>query len=310
MKKHNYRIDINGTVKEEKGKRFEYSFGHTKNIVLLINGNKVSIIFSIYPKYDFDSIDEKKIFKDCIKKALLTGVLLNGKELIINKLFCTIDDQKEQIGAPTVYSMLNGGNINNIIQLKERECILDKLLSMPLSKEDNKLACVISLLISESKEYLQEKFMYLWMSFNSFYNEKCKIDNYEKRKEWKRISHLINYYGYGDEILEEGNQIIESMYHVINNWDNTPISEFSINEKLKNNIEELLKNNNYEGKLSAYGYLLGDFSYRLRCKYFHGNKASNIYCFGDEFNLNAIKISIESLKSFLYDHIVDVFNGS
>ena len=75
---------------------------------------------------------------------------------------------------------------------------------------------------------------------------------------------------------------------------------------MSENNRILLEKN--QSELELFGYLLGDYAYRIRCKYFHGERAIKIISFEGDYEIRIIKLAISVIESFMFEHLIDMLN--
>ena len=321
MSKHLHRIIIN---KEKKyTKKYIYNFGNTKDICIKLAKDYISIEVELTKIYGNDSVlsNNNHLFADAIKKALLLYLINYSENINIKYMNIYVDNESDSFldnidGCVLPISSLIVGKLYTPFINKFNNNEIKGILSQTKSSSDSRLASLMALIISKSKSYEAERFIYLWMAFNGMYGYFSKlIDETQGERigsDFKQIMAMQVLLGIGcDRIKErtEKKRIPNEIISIIRHYDNISITRESLengkDKDLANKILDKLFNINSKKKynLSAYGYLLTQFSYYFRCKYIHASKPMSLFSYNEDVELKCLKIINNLLEKFIEDNL-------
>lgn len=308
MKKYFYTIIINEEINKPK-KVYLYNYGRTKDIELSFVRQKGVINFCLSKKYCNKEYKKSSIIRDACKKIAFAHLLFYGEPLKIDRVYIFDGKNTYESNDFKIYSLVSSKiSESKIKEIDNLDVIINNLLNTTFSNENSNMSCITSLLMSEAKNNYQEKFMYLWMTFNSFYKRIIEIDNKNITKDNKQISYILQKYKFGESISKdqkERKEIANKIYGIIDFWDENTLDEKISTTKFGIEISNILKQINLD--MTPYSYLLTDFSYYLRCAYFHGNKPTKLLVYEDEKDILMLRVSIGVLQDFIYKHIEEIF---
>ena len=317
MKKHIHSITINKIGR--KFTKLVYNYGSTKNIELVLSKEGFSIT-AYLTKVVADInvlIVDSDLFRDGIRKALLLYLMTYSKGLKIVSITTTIDEEMiiESIGndtQPPIYSMISNELVHSVPDSFLTKSLVDKLLNMPKSQYDKRIASLFSFLCSKSKEFESERFIYLWTTFNGMYSWVsdyiAKSNNVVKyRRENKQLQGFLQYLEVGKDTIDEDNRsrLAHNVITILNEVDvNTADSAFFKSGEIDSRIQNLLRNSKGEAyNLTAYGYMLTQLSYYYRCKIVHGSKPIFLFAYADDRDLHGLQIINNLLEEFITEHL-------
>ena len=267
--------------------------------------------------YEINNILKRNLFKDSLKKILLFHVVFYGKPLKLKSILVSKDDNDSlKVEIPNVYYMFENANFKKMSNLKSRELILQKLSKQSYNDVNPCKTSLLALVTAESKNNNTEKFLYLWIAFNAFYNQMAQVNKKQRNSERAKISSVLSRYGYGTNIFgkESGNSALNRMNGIISKWDSEYNLEDEHNAEFCYSVMEMIRTVNEksseknQSELELFGYLLGDYAYRIRCKYFHGERAIKIISFEGDYEIRIIKLAISVIESFMFEHLIDMLN--
>ena len=313
MPKIRHSLTIN-TIGTEFNK-FVYDFGQTKGVELIIAETGIQITAELTKS--FDPIEmlcgDSYLFADGINKALLLYLIRFSKTLKIDALTLRIDNEEEiillgQNADPPIYSMINGTLHRPIPAEFSGEVITDQLLKMTKSKYDKRIAALFALLLSKSKIYETERFIYLWTSLNGMYSwisdfvaEANGVEKY--RKEYKQIIAFQQFIDVGSGTIAEKDKapIAHRVVSILGNISNQRVSKADIEStELSQEISTaLITASGEKYNLTAYGYILTQLSYYFRCKIVHGSRPVLLFAHADNKELHALKVINDLLEEFI-----------
>lgn len=283
----NNKIVINGNKKYTH--KYTYKFGNTNDISIELSKDSLCITAELTKIYDKNEMISQGcyLFPDAIKKALTLHLILFSKNVTIKTMTVQIDDESavvvdtRQGHTPPIFSMVDKELYNQIIEKWSAEEI-EGFLGLTKSSDDSRLAALNAFIISKSKVFETERFIYLWTAFNGMYNYYAKvvsdIKGVKYKKEWKKIEFMLKLIDGGTTLISDKDKSVIG-YKVVAKVDknyNGDISNSSLNDKYKvlaQEIVELLINsdNSTPYDITPYGYLLMQFSYFFRCNIIHGD---------------------------------------
>lgn len=313
MPKIRHSLTIN-TIGTEFNK-FAYDFGQTKGVELIIAETGIQITAELTKSFDPLEMlcGDSYLFADGINKALLLYLIRFSRTLKIDALTLRIDNEEEiillgQNADPPIYSMINGTLHRPIPAEFLGDAITDQLLKTTKSKYDKRIAALFALLLSKSKRYETERFIYLWTSLNGMYSWISEIvaeaNGVEKyRKEYKQIIAFQQFIDVGSCTIAEKDKapIAHKVVSILRNISNQRVSKADIEStELSQQISAALINTSGEKyNLTAYGYILTQLSYYFRCKIVHGSRPVLLFAHADNKELHALKVINDLLEEFI-----------
>lgn len=309
--KNNCKIQIFAKSSGSEANNKPHNFSLKYNIQLNITFDSIEI--------DFHAVDEKNIdkifYKPAIQIALDKSFLLYT--LICNKPFKQDDAKKFKVilnGKETkvddvfpVYTMLEG--VNN---LHFSDKALNSLAAIKKSDNDSRYPALTNFLLSKTKKYESERFMFLWMSMNGLYSKYRKFMNISYTDEATDISNFARFKGFNgvnfsrEEKNAVFNWIKEYLYVLILENENISFSKDSENENIRQTISDYVFSKTGKRE-DGYCYLLFHFCYSMRCKYFHSEKSLPIYELRQDSNWKLLKHLNDMLSDFLQEELSRVF---
>lgn len=322
-KKHIHKIVINAKKKYQY--QYSYDFGSTKGVQIELSKSSICITAELTKMYDKNEMLSQGcyLFPDAIKKALTLHLILFSENIEIKTMTVHIDDDSDVVintemgHIPPVYSMIKKQLYHNIISKWNKDEI-SGFLKLTKSSNDNRLAALNAFIISKSKQFETDRFIYLWTAFNGMYNYFAKqILNDKKAGDTKKIKYIQKFYDLGNEEIKDTKE----------NKDKTKIAENIIalichncnfeykitREELKKGrysylnkfIQEQLFNTNTKKTydVTAYGYLLTQFSYYFRCNILHGDEPYALFSYAEERDIKCLRFINELLDEFIEENL-------
>lgn len=287
-KKNEIIIQINECTKGYIEKEFTYN-KILFNCIFYENGLKIN--FKTVKKTDIERILYLIYVKEVIKKCILLYYCINKK--IINCDYVNISLCKENKEIENKKINYKIKSIVRIIPNFDYTKIIEELLEKTRSKYSKKIIAWQHYAMALSKNDTFEKFSYLWMSFNAFYNQFVKT-----REKFKLLEVLRKYY--------EINNVLGK------NERDKFFAKFNSSVEIEKQIEYIInKFPRYTGmdQKKLEGFKLIEMSYYLRCNYFHGNKSIPLVILKDDDEINKLNWCTQNLEAFLNQHIFDTVTG-
>ena len=250
---------------------FTYQFGNTKNVMIRVSYNAVSISARLSNQYDAHEMSSNNcyLFPDAIRKALLVHILLYSKNISIKTISVRIDEKEDLIEVSDKskpYSLISTGVLERRIpSIWNDPSIIQNILKQTQSNADSRMAALYAYVCSKDKQFETERFMYLWMAFNGLYGSLSKLIskqmNQAIKREYKQIIHMLQFLSIGNETIKEedksriAHEVIALLikHGPILRSDFMRTEENSISNQI---IGALFKQNGDPYDLTAYGYVL------------------------------------------------------
>lgn len=316
-----------------KSVSYFYNYRNTKNIELQINKNYNAIIqANMTKKYKpYSNFTESDLFKDSLRKAFTIYLLVCNKNLNENDIRLEVFENTKNIQNKLdsekinikIYSIINDDLKYQVNDNWEKNKI-ENLLEIKKSNIDFREIALINFLISKNKKYPLERFFSLWMSFNGMYNYLNGFIQKKKIPESEKITNLQQFLGYkpgkvnqiiSTKLSSKIKPIISKYYtgkltkkklenkeykelariieETIKNFSNDlKVTDKITNEQLENAKKQLIN-------LTAYTYLLTQFTYNFRCEYFHASKHLSIISLNTDNEIKYLRAMNDLLEDFI-----------
>ncbi len=308
-----YQLIVNGGTNYKQFPK-TYDYRMTKNIGLAVGKNKGTVNFSVAKDYrkNPQSTYLNDLMRDGIQRLALAHLLLFEEPIDIKTVVLRVIAPEGKIdsldfsNSMRMYSLISR-KLNRHISaaIKDREVIANAITTRK-SASPAPIVALYAYLYSKTKEYEFEKFMYLWMALIGFSKALYAIAHNREKEILEKVAYKYNL---GKELLNLKNRpgAGKKMMLIIhkNTVEVQSRDQLSVNEKLMSEIHNLLQENSLDGKLSAYGYCLLDFSYFLRCNYFHANEPIPLNVFDNDMVLSSVRLANSLIEEFLDEHITD-----
>lgn len=340
---HLYTITIN----QKPGDRapFEYEYDSARFTLTTASG-KARVSFRRGPLYDHSDfvspqssrrVNAPNDFQDAMRKMHLMHIMKHNASLTVNRITISIDGE-EQIYThkhnhfPFLHAMLNCDDLDLPDSWRDPQ-FWDAVFNSNKTDaaSDRRFVCLYSFLAGVSKTYEIEEFTCLWTAVNALYgylvgcyNAQAKTRGHKtigERSEGPSIGALLRALDMGDKrpTREESdnhrplNGAMRSFLHAVP-ADDLPGLYAQLRDHRADRDwipqgplgEHLRKCMSYTG-MSAYGYLLIEYAYYLRCNYLHGSKTTTLFCAYNDPELDAFRAMNLFLGEFLKEMIPEIF---
>lgn len=309
--KYKYELIINADIK--KSEIFEYAYSQTKSILLRCLKGKAKLEFKLTKDYsnNIDNSYLNSLVQDGIKRIALVHLISFNQPIDIKSVWISINDGNEELLDADITerfvlnSMINCSLVEPLPDSLRKKDFIASVISVSKSDYGSNMASLFAYLISKQQRYDMQKFLYTWISFNGFYKAM-----YPKLNDKTGIEAIVRKYGYGTEISSSNNRskIGKSIMLYLNGLDKIDYKELQNSDSQI--AKEITKRLLYDDKkldISAYGYLMTDFAYYLRCTLFHANKPVLLFSFEGDMELKAIRIAQHLLDGFITEHLSELF---
>ena len=313
---YTYRLTINKSL--AKGV-FTFNYGPTKNIAINISKHAASIEKDLKKDYRDDLMGSYiiSLLKEGMKRSALFHLLMYQEPikvkkvvldvLVSGKVESTFDLTEEMV----LYSLINKKLERPISKEWNDKKVLQNILQFMKSTDDmaRQISAIYAYLYSKTKRYETERFSYLWMSMNGLYASLYPLNRPNDTEEMKA---LLKRFHLGEEMFFTAERAEKGLKAMLKLKDvEEPVTRGSLmngkHQELADNIKSLLTREGKALNLTPYGYLLTDFSYYLRCKFFHANRPMELFSFQSDMELKAIRIANGLLEEFLDENLVMLF---
>lgn len=244
---------------------------------------------------------------------------------------------------PFLYSMLTASDLKLPEQWRD-ENFLTEVLTRPKSSADDdaRFACLFSFLAGAGKRYEIEKFTCYWTAMNAHYNylyscyrAKCPPNDKKplRGSDSDCIGALMRVLGCGERMSSqrernethkglfgamkvclqnysagELEQLYRELYEVRTEPGYVPDKGSVMRDDLREHLEKCLnRDEKRKPTLSAWGFLLLEYAYHMRCKYFHGNKATILFTGFNDREIAAFRCLNVFLGNYLREAIPGMF---
>ena len=297
---------------------YSYNYGNTKDIKLAISKKGVSIEAMLSKRLTKEEMlaSDGYLFPDALKKALLIYLIKYSKSLTIKTLLVQIDETFYQIEEiPKIYSLIEGElNLKMHVGWRNEKVIQD-ILWFTKSTSRQRMASLYALLTAKSKRFEIEKFMYLWIAFNGMYGYLSQLKEKGKWYEWQELIFFQKFNGWGKRSFED-NKIKFKLYHetkaLLKCYASDITKKFFNTEngvELDYKIQQMFFSvTNEVSDLSAYGFLITQFAYWLRCELFHANRPTMFFLFDEDMDLKYLRQINSLLEEYLDENLYKWFD--
>ena len=325
---HLYSGKITGSVKPLK-----YNYSRTNGIELRVTRGGFSIDVKRSVTKDASSLLRDSLFRDAIKKAVVIQLIKYGfytdADLYagINGKVTCLYDSKVDASRKLIYSLC-GRKLQRPMTQPWTDDSLQRVLYSTKSKANRLDAALDALLMAKSKYYETERFIYLWMAINGLYGlvaefafEYMRSKNEQNwiKKEFGKIKFFAMILGYPYRGIFNGTEddSVKELELLLTGIDNDKVDDFinaiKINDKNNRFVEGI--HNVFEkagveiGKMHPYVAMLLFMPYKVRCKYFHAEKAVPLICFEEEQPLLVLRVLNRAMEDYLDDNLNKWFDS-
>ena len=223
----------------------------------------------------------------------------------------TVYDIKE---FPRVYSMVEGSLYSRMSSGWNNEKIIQDILWLTKTTSKQRMASLCALLIAKSKQFESEKFMYLWMAFNGMYGYLSQLKEKGKWCEWQEIVVFQEFNGWGRKSFSDKVKIklYQETKAILNEYDSHITRAFFNTDEgiaLDCKIRQMFFGaTNEKSDLSAYGFLMTQFAYWLRCELFHANRPTMFFALETDKDLKYLRQINSLMEEYLDENLYKWFD--
>ena len=311
-----YELVIN---RRGKGNEYYFSYGSTRNIILSVTKSGTLISVQMTKDYSADPEQGKflDLLKEGIKRAALVYLLQYQKPLHITSTTLTVlkNQQKTDIKLPdsmAFYQMFDKKLSRPISDQWKSPEVLQRILEY--QKSGNELSRLMSALyaylFSKTKNKETERFTYLWIAMNGFFQTRYPE---AVRNDRLQLKLFVNDYELGKEAATAKiRDDVGKLAALELNKIEEPVTRESFKEERLKPFSNLIqiKIDKYGKKdfdTTPYGFMLTDFPYYLRCNLFHANRPIELFSFENDWELKSLRIVNGLLEEFLDQNLSSLF---
>ncbi len=314
--KHEYVITLNAG--DYHTKPVVYDYGRNKGLELYVSSKGVQIRFETRRLKEEKALVEyaDKLLQDAIRKSLVLYALHTGCPMDIGVMLISVDNAQPVICMPSleqnspIYSMLREF-LHPIHPIWDNHEIFTTLcrFTKTSEKNDSRVAALYSLLLSKTKHYEIERFIYMWMAVNGLYSYVAQQANLhmpltqkgkqrQLKSEEDKIRFLALYTGMRYDCFipsaKEKKLIREAeiRFSDMAVWTDESTRNTAVSEVANKVLEEELP-------MDEQAFLTLWLPYKLRCKYFHAEQPVPMICFRDEYLLRVIGKLNDVIETFI-----------
>lgn len=318
--KHSYIITFNKLSKHPK--TYTYNYSNTKNIKIKISSNAISININMGVLYTKEEMFSYKnhTFSDAIRKAMLLHIIIYSRNINVKMITIQTDDkiETEEFNNENmfpVHSLINYKLKRKLPKEIKKSSIINNILTKTKSDYDSRMSSLFALIYSKSKTYEVERFIYLWMAFNGMYGFFAQMvpkpTRQKKLQEWQQILALLKTINSQYNTIRNKKvktRIADKVKSIIKRYENRTINRKVLENNnpngLRSQIESILKQENEEEiNISAYGYILTQFSYHFRCKIIHAERTIPLFSYSNDSDIISLKVINNVLEEYIDENL-------
>lgn len=319
---------------ESNSRNLVYKYGNTSGIKISVAPLGYSVTVARCASKTPAEILKDNLFRDALRKVSRLQLVLYGK-LSNSPVYISIDgiehcltDNISAQNGSLIYSLC-GTTLQRKIDSEWNDDALQGILNTTKSNSRRIDAALDALLIAKSKVYEFEKFVYLWMAMNGIYGYSAEIGRMytagENEKRWlKKEFGQLKFFCMLNDLSYRGNYENGVENNLLNRIEELLTD---IEERSFNGIREALITNDLDnpfvsgindifsdaglnrGEMHPYAAILVFTSYRVRCKYFHAEKAIPLFCLENEHPIPILRFLNYILEDYLDNCIASWFDN-
>jgi len=318
---HNYKICSKCHV-AENAKSYNYDFGKMKKFTLRISLNAFCVEYSLQKMKKFEELIKSNEVSEAIRKIAFLHIFLFSKPIDLSEILLSIDEDSQKTQLIEDFKIVSDLN-RDFSSEWNTSILINKVLKTSKSdrEKDSRFSSISAFLIALSKKNEIERFQNLWISMNGLYSycskkikEIVEATCTGRIHECKQLSLFKFLYSFSSDInnnsLKNYEELKEKLAEYINYGHNTDYSiPKSVYEQKYKDINKMLETYLSQKKIdiTAYGCLIIDYAYKMRCELFHANKPIPIVLLKEDCELKILKLINGLLEAFLLENIPAAF---
>lgn len=334
MAKHTYTVTINRAPSAREP--YHYTYSRIACVMTAASG-AASVTFQTNPLYTAEDLVTFRVplVKDAMRKMHLLHAMRWESRLRVNTVTVTIDGDsqifdKSHPGFPFLHSMLMGSGRSLPPSWKTRE-FLEAVLARTKTDadSDHRFACLYSFLAAQGKQFAYEQFTCYWTAMNACYNHLARCFNAEAAKRGHKslgdhndgafIGALLRITDMGTEKTSQKKvKAHKSEYGAMKSYLNAVEDLAALHTELyahrtdkayvpEGPLGDHLRTCIKRTGMSAYGFILLDYAYYIRCNYLHGSKPTILFAAANDPELAAFRTLNLFLREFLKEILPQMF---
>lgn len=342
-RKHTYTITVN--QRPAMRDLYEYTYRRVPCAIATASGRAVITVRSTVEKTHDELMQDWDLVTDALRKAHLLHIMRHSQRLRVRTITASIDGVEKTYNAgspgfPFLYFMLPPMELDLPASWQDpafQQAVLDNTKSR--ISEDLNFACLYSFLAGIGKEFEIERFSCYWTAMNAYYHamtdrfnamSKDRSDNktLKENNDTASISALLRVLDCGSGLnsrkVRDDNaamyrdityafrrirdDVLPQLYRQLyeNKADRAYIPGVPLGDAP--NLADHLRTCLPIAGISAFGFLLLDYPYYMRCNYLHGNRATPLFASLRDPEVAAFRVLNLFLESFLKDAIPRMFS--
>lgn len=280
------------------------NIGQTKDVSISVAKDYlcVSANISSNPKLEDMLSTRSLVLSKALKRGMTVHILRYHTPISVKTYTCQAAQNSITINAdsknPKIYSMVSGKLLRKVSPAWSNKKYLHDFI---LSDNPDLTAAVAAMLISKTKQFETERFLYLWMAMNGLYRYYAMaFHGCGGKNDTNMLQLFSQLYGFG--LVAD-----EKMYH----YDQRKVDSVILRRSTDDFLKEIKKQDSSSAEdlfrilgadrsdISAYGYYLLQHSYKYRCNMFHANHQVKLLSFSEESEILVLRTLSDLLEEFL-----------
>lgn len=308
-KKRVFRIEVNGGAKAHP-KRYQFDYGGTKGIRLMLSANSATIEMLLGTKMDAHQFlsPENHYLTNALQKTMIAWLLVYGRANSIRTIELAIDGMSAENLVDTMEieklrfaQTLDLRKPITMAQSWGEPVVMHNVLGVSKSKNDPRMASLAALALSKTKAQTvtvlgsSERFIYLWTAINGYCNYLKELaipyasNSVEKgfRQERNAITLCLRYHGWGDNCPpRKANEklariTIRRLEAIKRNGELMVLAENNDSSSVAQELQLLISEDAWVKEsgfhLTSAGNLTFCLPYYFRCGLLHGDRSMPVF---------------------------------
>ena len=258
------------------------------------------------------------LLKEAIKRIALLHILQYQKPLEIKNLTLTITRNRHKSQSCDLsqslvfYQMFEGPLLHPVSDEWKNPEIMQNILKFQKSKDElsKSMSALYAYLFSKTKNKETERFTYLWIAMNGYFQALSPDPHISEREQMNRF---VRQKGLGTNILSKAFRDktglpaaleVKKLHEPVTREDLDQERCGSFSDFIREKINEY-GSDNFD--VTPYGFMLTDFPYYLRCNLFHASRPMQLFSFENDMELKSLRITNSLLEDFLDQNLHELF---
>ncbi len=273
-------------------KKCVFDHGSSKNLTIRIYSKGAAVTSRNWSDAAAPRLSDH--WGEIIKRSLLMLLAQTGECKEKYKVTCFVGG-KRAVRWKHPFQFLKGIK-QAVLEPQAKQDLLFLLEQQTRSQYGRSVVCFENYAMATAQSHHFERFRYLFTAFNAFYEGLPLYLTKKRRKETDKIQDAIlnQFFGEKERLL-----FVQKDSCFFSTLDlSNPDSALDL---LKRKYRDQALNRSFRS------FVVADYSYYLRCKYFHGEKQIPLVCFENDREMNNLKICNKELLEFLHTNMGRLF---